>query len=81
MTRDEVEAAVGGPPGYYARGSVVGRDDPGAPARPLRWTADDGELQVGFGADGRATTVHVAPVVPRPRFTPLVQRVLNWLTR
>ncbi|MDB5306217.1 MAG: hypothetical protein JWO38_419 [Gemmataceae bacterium] len=71
MTRGEVATTLGGPPGVYAHGEL-GSDIVLAP-RGLGWTsydqwvADDGELLVWFGDDGRVSEVHIWGVWVRPR--------------
>ena len=58
MTRGEVAAAIGGPPGFY-EGTCGASWDPSGPSPrldkgDLHWTGREGTIEVTFGADGRA---------------------------
>lgn len=70
MTAADVEATVGGPPGYYGPGKDG--EDVFTMPRGLKWTmyeswvCDEGELLVKF-RDGRVETVSVWNVIVLPR--------------
>jgi hypothetical protein len=60
MTRAEVYATVGGPPGNYTGGKLVDiRPNPGLEF----WAARDSLMFVSFDANDRATTVAAAPTM------------------
>jgi hypothetical protein len=66
MTREEVSATLGRPPGVYTRRPVrnmVG----GVNDCRERWAADDAEIIVFFGPDGRAFDVRVFDPLPDDR--------------
>jgi hypothetical protein len=65
MTREQVIATVGGPPGDYAEVKHV--PSPfgyNIKITHERWESDDGEMYVRFDDDGHAVSVWVYPVEP-----------------
>src|SRR5437763_435590 len=75
MTRAEVEATVGGPPGYYALGSDMSRRSFGEFLYD-RWVCDECQLLVLF-EEGRALEVHICEVLMVPRPSPW-ERFRGW---
>ena len=61
MTREEVIATVGGPPGDYTggRGLTYRAATFRRPAGEETWGAEDGVLSVVFGDDGRVAEVRM----------------------
>jgi hypothetical protein len=59
MSRDQVAATVGGPPGVYTREGIKVFDDSGV--RYSEWTAPDGILLVWFDRDKRASELRIYP--------------------
>jgi hypothetical protein len=76
MTRDEMIATVGVPPGdYTTEPFVYGPETSLATTwRSEQWLCDEAELRVRFGDDGRATWVRV-----RGQFLPPIRR--SWFDR
>ena len=68
MTREEVAATVGAPPGFYARrpGNAALHYVSGRDLRTI-WCADDGALVVWFDEDYRASRVQVVAAEPDTR--------------
>jgi hypothetical protein len=67
MDYPEVCAAAGGPPGDYSDGSCVHSGYRVEGDGVEWWLADDGELFVVFGPDGRAAAVSSGPAARYPR--------------
>src|SRR5687767_8395999 len=80
MTRAEVEATVGGPPGDY-RSRESGVTSLALPARlgEVKWVCDETELWVGFGERGTALSVTVGSPNLWPSRT-RCERVWLWAT-
>jgi hypothetical protein len=85
MTRAEVEAVLGGPPGDFTTREVWFS----AYGRPLdllwegdgaTWTADRGRIQIGFDERGDVARVLFDEPLPLPPL-PLAERVRDWLRR
>src|SRR5437763_14605246 len=76
MTREEVAAVVGGPPGLYKNGALV-EDLAGFGGGPDcdSWMSLDGELVVRFGPDGRAVTVETMALPERGLWDRLRRRI------
>jgi hypothetical protein len=76
MTLDEVSATVGRPPGIYTtRTQVYAVGGPNDCRQ--HWAADDAEMIVHFGPDGRAFQVQVLD--PPPDYRGPVRRCLDLL--
>jgi hypothetical protein len=84
MTEAEVDAVFGVPAGHYGSpGGCVTLEEvsfPGA-VRHREWWGDAGNVEVGFGADGRLVGKHFRTVFfPQPAAPPdLVKRLRGWL--
>ena len=81
MTRDEVIATIGAPPGDYSTQSLT--FGPGGSFyfcwHSERWVSDEAECRVLFGDDGRVSTVRMEkPWISRPQPTRL-ERLRQWL--
>ena|SRR6266849_1686154 len=85
MTREEVAALLGGPPGHY--GSNLGSiamsleyEGPGPQAQEVDWTDDDNQLEVFFGGDGRVLSTHKRAGYHRgPLSDDIIGAVKRWL--
>ena len=66
MTREEVIATLGGPPGDYSEGYSPRAAVFSFGLQCESWVANDGVLFVGFDAQNRAKFVMVSRVGPRP---------------
>ena len=78
MTREEVEATVGGPPGDYTTpGSDSMEDLRVRFVGGEQWEGDGAELDVVFSADGRAERMEVRTI--RRRYPPSAwERTVPW---
>lgn len=78
MTRDQVVAVLGHPPGNYASGPCLRQ------MRGMRywnhesWVCDEGELLVEFDEKGTAARVEIWAVMPAGRPT-IVERMREWV--
>ena len=66
LTREEVSATLGVPPGVYTR-RPVRKMFAGVRDCRERWATDDGEMIVFFGPDGRVFEVRVFDPLPDDR--------------
>lgn len=73
MTRAEVEATVGGPPGSYRSEFHPDLIEDGS------WFTDDADLYVWFGDDGRVVQTHVhVGEMQSPTYLTRLRKRLGW---
>jgi HEAT repeats len=74
MSREEVEAILGGPPGDYGAGSYsYASDDPRVVGRHEVWAFPGGVVEVGFDDKDMATGKHFHPIGPLSRLGSLLE--------
>ncbi len=61
MGLEEVDAILGGPPGFYRSGRRVGPGLLAATDAPTRWVGERGTVRVWFDKDVKATRAEFAP--------------------
>ena len=79
MTREQVYATVGGPPGDYTDGPMVMTITDGG-AKWEHWASKDAMLFVRFGTDDRVLEAAAAPMVnhyAKPSFFEILRRRLG----